>query len=230
MIKNAITPNHLKIKKSLKALETKSPLFGGIKVGFSGDLGGWNLSVNIETMTPAEYKTGGQNLSINYSFTLTNFGNIIIASTTKGVCYIAFIDDENEGLVALKNQFANAIFVQKIDAFQQNALLIFTTDWSNINNIKLHVKATNFQLKVWQVLLKIPLGKLNTYGNIANEIDSPKASRAVGTAIGSNPIAFLIPCHRVIQSNGGLGGYMWGIARKQAIIGWEAAQINIFQK
>jgi AraC family transcriptional regulator of adaptative response/methylated-DNA-[protein]-cysteine methyltransferase len=107
---------------------------------------------------------------------------------------------------------------------QQNALYIFTHDWSKLNQIKLHLKGTDFQLKVWEALLKIPAGQLSTYGNVAAIIDKPNASRAVGTAIGSNPVAFLIPCHRVIQSTGLTGGYMWGSTRKSAIIGWEAAK------
>jgi AraC family transcriptional regulator of adaptative response/methylated-DNA-[protein]-cysteine methyltransferase len=113
-----------------------------------------------------------------------------------------------------------------VDRPQQNALFIFTKDWEKLNQIKLHLKGTDFQLKVWETLLKIPKGGLTTYGTIANHIHKPKASRAVGTAIGSNPVAFLIPCHRVIQSTGDLGQYHWGSTRKTAIIGWEAAKIN----
>ena len=97
-------------------------------------------------------------------------------------------------------------------------------NWKKPEEIKLHLKGTDFQLKVWETLLKIPFGNLSTYGTIAKQIEKPSASRAVGTAIGDNPVAFLIPCHRVIQSTGTLGGYMWGIDRKQAIIGWEAAK------
>ncbi len=101
---------------------------------------------------------------------------------------------------------------------------IFTKDWQQLPEIKLHLNGTGFQLKVWEALLKIPIGHLSTYGNIATNIEKPTASRAVGTVIGSNPVAFLIPCHRVIQCSGLLGGYMWGLTRKAAIIGWEAAK------
>ena len=111
-----------------------------------------------------------------------------------------------------------------VDLIQQNALYIFTHDWSKLNQVKLHLKGTDFQLKVWETLLKIPMGKLSTYGNIAEQIQSPKASRAVGSAIGDNPVAFLIPCHRVIQSTGTFGQYHWGSTRKTAMIGWEAAK------
>lgn len=99
-------------------------------------------------------------------------------------------------------------------------------DWAQLPEIKLHLKATDFQLKVWQSLLRIPMGRLSTYGQIAQNIDHAKAARAVGTAIGSNPVAFLIPCHRVIQSTGLLGGYEWGTLRKTAMIGWEGAQTH----
>jgi AraC family transcriptional regulator of adaptative response/methylated-DNA-[protein]-cysteine methyltransferase len=130
------------------------------------------------------------------------------------------------GFEGLRKHFPNAHFKQVLDLSQQNALYIFTHDWSKLDQIKLHLKGTDFQLKVWETLLKIPMGALSTYGTIANKIEKPLSSRAVGTAIGSNPIAFLIPCHRVIQSSGLLGGYMWGNTRKTAIIGWEAAKIN----
>ena len=111
-----------------------------------------------------------------------------------------------------------------MDLVQQNALFIFTHDWSKLSEIKLHLKGTAFQLKVWQTLLTIPMGKLSTYGSIAALLDKPSASRAVGTAVGDNPVAFLIPCHRVIRSSGVSGGYHWGNTRKAAMIGWEAAR------
>lgn len=110
------------------------------------------------------------------------------------------------------------------DKVQQNALYIFTHDWSKIDQIKLHIKGTVFQLKVWETLLKIPMGQLSTYGNIAGNIGNQNASRAVGSAIGINPVAFLIPCHRVIQSSGAFGQYHWGSIRKTAMIGWEASK------
>lgn len=177
-------------------------------------------------MTPAEYKNGGENLCINFNFSESPFGNVMVASTTKGVCYMAFETDEKVAEVGLKSRFPNAIFQQKSDALQQKALLIFKTDWSKLNEIKVHIKGTPFQLKVWETLLKIPMSKLSTYKSIAEDIGNPNASRAVGTAIGSNPVAYLIPCHRVIQSSGAIGGYMWGTTRKTAIIGWEGAKME----
>ena len=196
------------------------------ETGLSGTSRLHDLFINIEGMTPAEYKNGGRNLTINYSFAESPFGNLIVASTLKGICYMGFHDDETTAYSEMASRFPNAAFVRKLDMLQQHALFIFQHDWSKLHNIKLHLKGTEFQLKVWEALLKIPMGKLSTYGAIAEAIGNSAASRAVGTAIGSNPVAFLIPCHRVIQSTGLFGGYMWGPARKTAIIGWEAAKTN----
>lgn len=196
------------------------------ETGLSGTSRLHDLFMNIEGMTPAEYKNGGQNLQINYSFAESPFGNIIVASTSKGICYMAFNEDESAALAELQQRFPRAGFTRKLDLLQQNALFIFQNDWSKPNQVRLHLKGTDFQLKVWETLLKIPMGQLCTYGTIAEKIQQPNASRAVGTAIGSNPVAFLIPCHRVIQSTGIFGGYMWGNTRKTAIIGWEAAKTN----
>ena len=186
-----------------------------------------DLFVNIEGMTPAEYKNGGKNLQINFSFAESPFGSLIVASTSKGICSMAFEENKAMALQNLQTKFPNATYHRKLDLVQQNALFIFQDDWSKLNEIKLHLKGTDFQLKVWESLLKIPMGNLSTYGKLAKEIGRPNASRAVGTAIGSNPVAYLIPCHRVIQSTGNLGGYMWGNTRKAAIIGWEGAKTNI---
>jgi AraC family transcriptional regulator, regulatory protein of adaptative response / methylated-DNA-[protein]-cysteine methyltransferase len=196
------------------------------ETGLSGSSRLHDLFINIEGMTPGEFKNGGENLRINYSFAESPFGNILVASTQKGICYMAFTDDEKNALQALQNKFPNAHYQQMVDLIQQHALYIFTHDWSKLNQIKLHLKGTAFQLKVWETLLKIPMGGLSTYGSIAKQINTPGASRAVGSAIGDNPVAFLIPCHRVIQSSGAFGGYMWGTTRKTAMIGWEAARIS----
>ncbi|RYM33008.1 methylated-DNA--[protein]-cysteine S-methyltransferase [Brumimicrobium glaciale] len=182
-----------------------------------------DLFVKIEGMTPGEYKNKGENLIINYSFSDSHFGRILVASTNKGICYMGFSDDDEIAFSELKTRFPNAKFKEQSDTIQENALKIYSEDWTEIDKIKLHLKGTDFQLKVWEALLKIPTGRLSTYGEIATKIEKPKAARAVGTAIGSNPIAFLIPCHRVIQATGAFGGYMWGTTRKTAIIGWEMA-------
>jgi AraC family transcriptional regulator of adaptative response/methylated-DNA-[protein]-cysteine methyltransferase len=205
----------------------KATLFDAAEeTGLSGTGRLHDLFVNIEGMTPGEYKNGGENLIIHYSYAESPFGNILVASTPKGICHIAFADNDVAALKTLKEKFPNASYQQVVDMMQQNVLHIFKDDWSRLDKIKLHLKGTDFQLKVWETLLKIPSGQLYTYGDVAKQIDKPAASRAVGTAIGDNPVAFLIPCHRVIQSSGALGGYMWGATRKTAIIGWEAAKIN----
>ncbi|PZX55576.1 methylated-DNA--[protein]-cysteine S-methyltransferase [Algoriphagus chordae] len=196
------------------------------ETGLSGTGRLHDLFVKIEGMTPGEFKNGGENLQINYSFAESPFGEIIVASTPKGICHLAFYSDQADGESTMKARFPNANYQLLADHIQQEALSIFQQDWSKVNQIKLHLHGTAFQLKVWDALLKIPMGNLTTYGTIAGEIEKPKASRAIGTAIGSNPVAFLIPCHRVIQSSGKIGGYMWGNTRKSAIIGWEAAQLN----
>lgn len=194
------------------------------EVGLSSASRLHDLFVNIESITPGEYKNGGRELDVNYCFAESPFGQVAIASTTKGVCHISFEDDEAQALENLKQSFPNAHYHQVVDKFQQDALFIFQKDWSRLDKIKLHLRGTPFQLKVWESLLKIPMGRLVTYGSIAKNIGKPKASRAVGTAIGNNPVAFLIPCHRVIQSTGSVGDYMWGATRKSAIIGWEASK------
>jgi len=149
-----------------------------------------------------------------------------VASTAKGICYLAFADDRGEAFNNLHSQFPNAQYTQMVDAAQQNALFIFKKDWSELSNIKLHLKGTSFQLKVWEALLNIPMGGLSTYSSVASSIHQPNASRAVGSAVGGNPVAFLIPCHRVIKSTGESGQYHWGDVRKSAMIGWEAAKVN----
>jgi AraC family transcriptional regulator of adaptative response/methylated-DNA-[protein]-cysteine methyltransferase len=196
------------------------------ETGLSGTGRLHDLFITIEGMTPGEYKNGGENLTINYSYAESPFGNLIVASTARGICYMAFNDMEKDAVAGLMTKFPNAIFNRQSDLVHQKVLLIFQNDWSNLPEIKLHLKGTNFQLKVWETLLRIPVGELTTYGAIAKKIQKSRASRAVGTAIGSNPVAFLIPCHRVIQSSGNVGGYMWGNTRKTAIIGWEGAKVN----
>ncbi len=196
------------------------------ETGLSGTGRLHDLFMNIEGMTPAEYKNGGQSLAINYSFAESPFGNIIVASTSKGICYLAFADDRDEAFKQLHAHFPNAQYMQMVDGVQQNALFIFKKDWTQLPDIKLHLKGTNFQLKVWEALLSIPMGGLSTYSSVAAAIQHPTASRAVGSAVGDNPVAFLIPCHRVIKSTGEFGQYHWGATRKSAIIGWEAAKMS----
>jgi AraC family transcriptional regulator of adaptative response/methylated-DNA-[protein]-cysteine methyltransferase len=204
------------------------------ETGLSGTGRLHDLFITIEGMTPGEFRNGGAELEINYSFAESPFGDILVASTPKGICYMAFVDRAAESHkdaeaaagLDLQSHFPNARFRQMTDLIQQNALYIFTQDWSRLQQIKLHLKGTDFQLKVWETLLKIPMGGLSTYKDVAGRLGNSRASRAVGSAVGDNPVAFLIPCHRVIQSVGAFGQYHWGATRKTAIIGWEAAKTS----
>lgn len=193
--------------------------------GLSGTSRLHDLFIKVEGMTPGEYKNGGEQLHINYSFAESPFGNLITGSTSKGICYMAFADNGQESaLLELKKSFPRAGYQQLTDRIQQDALFIFNQDWSKLSDIKLHLKGTPFQIKVWETLLKIPMGEISTYTGIAEKLNNPKASRAVGSAIARNPVAFLIPCHRVIRATGEFGQYHWGSTRKTAMIGWEAAK------
>ncbi len=214
----------LQYAKGLLANKKTTLFETAYRTGLSGSSRLHDLFVNIEGMTPGEYKNGGANLRINYSFAESPFGPIIVAATSKGICHLAFCQHKKEAVQTLKQRFPKAIYTEMVDSIQQEALFFFQHDWSKLGQIKLHLHGTAFQLKVWEALLKIPKGDLSSYGTIATAIGNPKASRAIGTAIGSNPVAYLIPCHRVIQASGNTGGYLWGSTRKSAIIGWEAAK------
>jgi len=220
---------YINIKHAKQILkETKASLFDtACQIGLSSTGRLHDLFIHIEGMTPGEYKNGGINLTINYNMATSPFGNILIASTEKGICYLSFIDREEDGVKDLKMIYPNALYLNQTDSLQQNALSVFSGDWTGPEGIRLHLKGTKFQLKVWETLLKIPETRLATYGDIAYYMGKSNASRAVGTAVGKNPVAFLIPCHRVIQSTGIFGQYHWGADRKQAIIGWENARNKI---
>lgn len=175
--------------------------------------------VSIEEMT--SYESG--NLSINYSIVESPFGKVFIASTHKGVCIMEFSDVEEESCRRLQSGFPNAVIIEKSDAFQLAALSVFDKDMYGQKEIRLHLKGTDFQLKVWDALLHIPFGKTVSYADIASYIGNSKACRAVGSAIGDNPVALIIPCHRVIRSDGKTGNYRWGTDLKIAIIRWESS-------
>ena len=212
-------------KQLLHKNETINLFDTALETGLSGTGRLHDLFVKIEGMTPGEFKNGGQALHINYSFTSSYFGDVLIASTAKGICYLAFYEDSKLALELLKADFPKADFEEALDDLQQSVIQVLQQDFTAPKSIKLHLKGTDFQLKVWEALLNIPFGDVSTYGAIAQQLNSPSAARAVGTAIGSNPVALIIPCHRVIQNTGKLGGYMWGLNRKSAILGWEAAKI-----
>jgi len=185
-----------------------------------------DLFIKIERMTPGQFLKGAKGLTINYNYYPSIFGDVIIASTTLGICFCAFIEEDKPdvGLQQLKLKYPKAELIQAEKDSHISALDVINQKLNHPNFIKIHLIGTDFQIKVWEALLKIPSGNLLTYGKIAHFIESPKSSRAVGTAIGSNPIAYLIPCHRVIQSTGNFGGYMWGSDRKSAIIGLELSK------
>lgn len=208
-------------------LENKASLLETAhEVGFSGPSRLHDLFMKIEGMTPGEYKNGGESLKINYCYAETPFGPIILASTKIGICHIAFADVETSAFETLQKKFPNASFNFFRDSVQEDILAVFDPGKTERNLVKLHLKGTDFQLKVWEALLRIPMGKLTSYDCIAKLIQHPKASRAVGSAVGQNPVAFFIPCHRVIQSTGVFGQYHWGSTRKMAMIGWESAKVE----
>lgn len=191
-------------------------------LGLSGTSRLHDLFVSIEAMTPGEYKNGGNGMTINYQFYPSRFGEIMIANTPKGICKVSFCEDRDESLEDLKKEYFNADLYLKAEESHQEVLRFFEDTSSGAGNIKLHLKGTDFQLQVWQMLLKIPGGQVCSYGDVSNALGKPTAQRAVGSAIGQNPVAFLIPCHRVIQSTGKMGGYMWGLPKKTSILAWES--------
>lgn len=186
-----------------------------------------NPQFTILKMTPEEAANGGRTLVVSYCFTESPFGKTLLGSTRKGLCYMAFFDDEDNALLDLKNEFPKAQFIEEMNGTHQEASAFFRNTPAAIKPIVLHLKGTEFQVEVWETLLQIPSGCLTTYGAIAKSIDKPKASRAVGAAIGSNVIAHLVPCHRVIPSSGIIGNYKWSSPRKTAIICWEAAGVSL---
>ncbi|TGK27927.1 methylated-DNA--[protein]-cysteine S-methyltransferase [Leptospira gomenensis] len=206
----------------------ESTLFdAAFETGLSGTSRLHDLFVKIEGMTPGEYKNGGENLKIRYSFQKSRFGRYVIASTVKGICNLYFYDvSEKKILEELKEQWDRAVLNEETDENQAKVVRFFDRTENQNEPIPLHLKGTDFQIKVWEALLKIPEGRLSSYSDVANAIDQQNASRAVGSAIGKNPIGYLIPCHRVIKNTGGIGEYRWGSERKMAMIGWEGVSLT----
>lgn len=196
------------------------------RVGLSAQSRVYDLFVNIEAVTPNEFKTKGEGIEIEYGIHNTPFGECLIASTPRGICNLNFIENNLDRLLSdLHSDWQNASIKKNQAATKAIASTIFSPDKKE--KIKLLVKGTPFQIKVWEALLKIPFGSVSSYQNIANTIGSPNANRAVGTAVGSNPIAYLIPCHRVIRQEAIIGQYRWGSLRKKALIGWEKAKTEL---
>lgn len=189
----------------------------------------YDLFVNIEGVTPATFKNKGFGLVIYYGYHDTPFGNCFLAATEKGICGITFLQGTNqeEEFILFTKKWNFATLVKDVVFTQPFIDQIFHASASNNQKIQVLVQGTPFQIKVWEALLQIPEGNLTTYQHIAQRINKPKAVRAVGTAIGKNPIGYLIPCHRVIRKEGKLGHYRWGSGRKKAIIGWEMAKKEV---
>lgn len=196
------------------------------EAGLSGGGRLHDLTVAMHAATPGEIKSHGAGLTIRYGFHPTPFGEALIAATPRGICALTFVQESREeALESVRPPWENAAFVPDQTATAALAKRLFSPrqEPSGVP-LALHVQGTNFQIKVWQALLQLPAGSAATYGDIAAAIGAPGAARAVGAAVGQNPVAWLIPCHRVIRKTGLFGGYRWGAARKQAMLGWEAAR------
>ncbi|WP_368203445.1 bifunctional transcriptional activator/DNA repair enzyme AdaA [Aeromonas sp. R5-1] len=182
--------------------------------------------VQLEAVTPGEYKQRGAGLVIDHGVHDTPFGQAFVALTPRGVCNFSFLDDQapQTPLSALAQRWPAAELREAPSRTQGVIHTMFDGSKTPDRPLSLHVSGTNFQISVWRALLQIPPAKVVSYAQVANAVGNPKAARAVGLAVGANPVALMIPCHRVIQQNGRLGGYHWGETRKQAIHAWEAAR------
>jgi AraC family transcriptional regulator of adaptative response/methylated-DNA-[protein]-cysteine methyltransferase len=210
-----------------KITETKSLLDLTLDVRLSSPGRLHDLFVNLEAMSPGEFKAGGAGLQIRYGIHDTPFGTSLIATTARGICNLYFLEttDEQTAAQRLRLAWKNAEIIRDEQATQSLRDLIFNSETlSEQKPLTLLVKGTNFQIQVWRALLKLPFGAIATYQTIAQMVARPTAARAVGNAIGNNPIGYLIPCHRVIRESGELGGYGWGVERKTVMLGWEASR------
>lgn len=195
--------------------------------GLSGGGRLHDLTVNLHAVTPGELQSRGAGLRIGYGIHPTPFGDCLLATTPRGICSLSFHNptETEAALVELRQRWLGASIEPDSAATAALVAQIFPND-PELQPAPLHllVQGTNFQLRVWDALLRLPAGTATTYGDLAARIGAPRAARAVGSAVGRNPIAYLIPCHRVIRASGVLGEYRWGSLRKQALLGWEAAQ------
>jgi AraC family transcriptional regulator of adaptative response/methylated-DNA-[protein]-cysteine methyltransferase len=199
--------------------EEPSVLDAAHSVGLSGGGRLHDLTVTLEAMTPGEIRAGGEGVCIRYGVTDTPFGSAFVAETGRGLCRLAFIDSTSDAeLKTLRASWPNADFVRD----DTRATTLVDTIWGHRTaTLPLAVCGTNFQVQVWRALLELDAGETVTYGALARKLGMPDGARAVGNAVGANPIAWVIPCHRVLRAGGQLGGYRWGIARKQMIRRWE---------
>jgi AraC family transcriptional regulator of adaptative response/methylated-DNA-[protein]-cysteine methyltransferase len=208
--------------------DSASVLDATYEVGLSGPGRLHDLFVTHEAMSPGEWKAGGEGLTITYGFHPSPFGTALVMATPRGLAGLAFADagQEREALVDMRSRWPSANYVEDSAMTAPLAQRIFDSQqWSADRPLRVVLIGTDWEVRVWETLLKIPMGKATTYSDIACKMRAPKAARAVGAAVGKNPISFVVPCHRVLGKNGNLTGYHWGITRKQAMLGWEAGRV-----
>ncbi len=205
--------------------DSASVLDASYEVGLSGPGRLHDLFVSVDAVTPGEFKSAGVNLELGYAFHDTPFGTCLVAESRRGICHLGFVAGANrtQALAELRRNWPEASLAEHCEAGRLAIRQAFSpAACAGQPPIRVLLKGTNFQVKVWEALLKIPEGVAVSYGALAEAVGRPGAGRAVGTAVGRNPIAYLIPCHRVLRSNGAVGGYRWGTARKKAILGYES--------
>jgi AraC family transcriptional regulator, regulatory protein of adaptative response / methylated-DNA-[protein]-cysteine methyltransferase len=217
----ALTLNHARdlLRSSASVLETS------YEVGLSGPGRLHDLFVTHEAMSPGEWKAGGEGLTISYGFHPCPFGTALVMVTPRGLAGLALADagKERAALKDMRARWPRAKYVEDFAATAPTARRIFDPAlWREDTPLRVVLIGTDFEVRVWEKLLTIPMGKLATYSGVASKIGAPKAARAVGAAVGKNPISFVVPCHRVVGKNGDITGYHWGLTRKCAMLGWEA--------
>ena len=218
----------LTVKYAKALLDDSVPVMDASnEVGLSSSARLHDHFINLEAITPGEYKNSGVGLKINYGVHQTKFGNTFIAVTERGICQLSFMDDNDDSIYVneLQECWSSACISRSKKITKPFIDSVFSIN--NEQPISIFVKGTNFQINVWKALLKIPYGNLTTYGRLAKSIGNPNASRAVGTAVGANPVSILIPCHRVIRSTGVIGEYRWGSTRKRSILSLEALTTTV---
>jgi AraC family transcriptional regulator of adaptative response/methylated-DNA-[protein]-cysteine methyltransferase len=218
---------YLTVQHAKRALrDGLSVLAAAYEAGLSGPGRLHDLFVAVEAVTPGEYKALGDGLEVRYGVASSPFGQCLVGVTARGVCGLEFVTsaDRSAAVERLHRAWPGARLTEDAGAARTTADRVFGPGGGRREPITLFLKGTNFQLKVWQALLRIPAGAATSYGALAEAIDQPEAARAVGGAVGRNPVAYLIPCHRVLRESGKFGDYRWGAERKQAMLGWEAAR------
>jgi len=208
--------------------DSASVLDASYEVGLSGPGRLHDLFVTHEAMSPGEWKSGGDGLTISYGFHPSAFGTALVMATERGLCGLAFADPgkERATLADMRRRWPKAQFVEDSARTAPLTARIFDKKlWRPDQPLRVVLIGTDFEVRVWETLLRIPMGCATTYSDIAGNIGAPKAARAVGAAVGKNPVSFVVPCHRVLGKSGDLTGYHWGISRKRAMLGWEAGKI-----